>query len=238
MHSFNEQRRAIAADGFTVLPPLYSEAEVASLLAAIDAAGLQEAGRFAVRRFLHAAPACRALLMTPALRAALHELFGEGYRLVKAIYFDKPPAANWFVAGHQDLTIAVKERAALPGFGPWTRKEEQWAVQPPLQVLENNFTLRIHLDDTDAENGALRVRAGSHRQGILRADAATGFEEVLCPVARGGALLMRPLLWHASSRSATDRPRRVLHLEFSDSELPPPLQWAEELSLSGTEERA
>jgi len=42
---------------------------------------------------------------------------------------------------------------------------------------------------------------------------------------------MRPLLMHASSRSITDKPRRVLHLEFNDLELPEPLRWSERQDL-------
>ena len=45
----------------------------------------------------------------------------------------------------------------VEGYGPWTVKQNQYAVQPPLDILENNFTIRIHLDDTDENNGALRV---------------------------------------------------------------------------------
>jgi hypothetical protein len=34
---------------------------------------------------------------------------------------------------------------------------------------------------------------------------------------RGGILMMRPLLIHSLSEALTDAPRRVLHLEYSDS---------------------
>ncbi len=61
------------------------------------------------------------------------------------------------VAWHQDLTISVNKKLDLPGYGPWTIKQDQYAVQPPLEILENIFTIRIHLDDTDEKNGALRV---------------------------------------------------------------------------------
>ncbi len=38
-----------------------------------------------------------------------------------------------------------------------------------------------------------------------------------CTVARGGVLAMRPLLIHASSKARVEDPRRVLHIEYSDS---------------------
>ena len=39
---------------------------------------------------------------------------------VRAIYFDKSPEANWLVPWHQDLTLALRSRAEVPGFGPWS----------------------------------------------------------------------------------------------------------------------
>ena len=37
---------------------------------------------------------------------------------VRGIYFDKRPGTNWLVAWHQDLTLALKERSEVPGWGP------------------------------------------------------------------------------------------------------------------------
>ena len=47
----------------------------------------------------------------------------------------------------------------------------------------------------------------------------------------GDVMLMRPLLLHASMRSTTDRPRRVLHFEVNRLELAAPLRWAERMKL-------
>jgi hypothetical protein len=49
----------------------------------------------------------------------------------------------------------------------------------------------------------------------------------MCCVPRGGALLMRPLLLHASSSCVIATPRRVIHLEFAAEELPAGLEWLE-----------
>lgn len=145
--------------------------------------------------------------------------------MVKSIYFDKPGASNWFVSYHQDLTIAVNEKVDVPGFGPWSVKQDQYAVQPPLPMLEDNFTLRLHLDDTGEANGALRVVPGSHLKGVYRPETIdwSKEKEVFCPVSKGGVMIMRPLLLHASSRTTNGMPRRVVHVEFSRSTLPAPL---------------
>jgi ectoine hydroxylase-related dioxygenase (phytanoyl-CoA dioxygenase family) len=149
--------------------------------------------------------------------------------VVKSIYFDKPEKSNWFVAWHQDLTISVNKKAELPGYGPWTIKPDQFAVQPPVAILEDNFTIRIHLDDTDNNNGALKVLPGSHLKKIYRVEDIDWAreKEAICSVNAGGIMIMRPLLMHASSRTTNDKKRRVIHIEFSRAILPEEISWSE-----------
>lgn len=103
-------------------------------------------------------------------------------------------------------------------------------VQPPNWILERMLAVRLHLDDCTEANGALRVIPGSHQSGRLR-DAEieiwrAQYESLVCEVASGGALLMRPLLLHSSGKATTAASRRrVLHLEFAACELPEPLAW-------------
>jgi ectoine hydroxylase-related dioxygenase (phytanoyl-CoA dioxygenase family) len=113
-------------------------------------------------------------------------------------------------------------------------KQEQFAVQPPLSILEDNFTLRMHLDDTDEQNGALKVIAGSHRKGVYRPETINWNEEteISCAVPAGGVMIMKPLLLHASGRSTNEKNRRVLHIEFSKTALPTPLQWSEKTGIA------
>jgi hypothetical protein len=70
---------------------------------------------------------------------------------------------------------------------------------------------------------------GSHRLGRLSADAQAEFRnatgEMVVPVERGGALLMRPLILHASSKAAVPNGRRVLHFLFGPRALPLGLRW-------------
>lgn len=156
-------------------------------------------------------------------------LFGENCFLVKSIYFDKPEKSNWFVSYHQDLTISVDKKLEIEGFGPYTVKQNQFAVQPPLDILERNFTIRVHLDDTDENNGALKVIPHSHHKGIYRPETIDWAveKEVSCNVQAGGLMIMKPLLLHSSSRTTNNQKRRVIHLEFSDQTLPLDLNWAE-----------
>ena len=86
---------------------------------------------------------------------------------VRALLFDKPPEANWKVPWHQDLSIAVRHKRDITGFGPWSNKAGVLHVQPRVNVLESMLTVRIHLDDCGKQNGALRVIPGSHTRGRL-----------------------------------------------------------------------
>ncbi len=228
-------KEQIDNEGFVIIEQVYTTAEVSAILAQIDAADgtspafRRMAGLFAIRRFLKEVPGTKELVFTNRLNDIINELFGEGYFVVKSIYFDKPEQSNWFVAYHQDLTIAVTEKTETPGYGPWTVKQDQYAVQPPLAILQSNFTIRIHLDDTDENNGALRVINGSHNKGIYRAENIdhTVETETVCRVPKGGIMIMRPLLLHASGRSANNNKRRVIHIELSNCTLPEGLNWAE-----------
>ena len=72
---------------------------------------------------------------------------------MRGLYFDKLPEANWKVPWHQDLSIAVRARLDVEGFGPWTEKAGVLHAQAPAAVLERMLAVRVHLDDCGRENG-------------------------------------------------------------------------------------
>jgi predicted DNA-binding transcriptional regulator YafY len=154
--------------------------------------------------------------------------------LTKAIYFDKSPEANWYVTWHQDVTINVKDRIDTDGFSGWTRKQEEHGVCPPEEILKDTITIRIHLDDTDEGNGALKIVPGSHHKKMSNAEIQLITQNsipFICDVDMCGIHIMKPLLLHSSSKATSDKHRRVLHLEFNSVELPNGLEWAERLEL-------
>jgi ectoine hydroxylase-related dioxygenase (phytanoyl-CoA dioxygenase family) len=158
---------------------------------------------------------------------------GRPARPVRVLAFDKTPDANWHLPWHQDRVIAVKERADVPGFGNWTVKNGQHHVEAPADLLATMFNLRLHIDDCDATNGALKVVPGSHERGRLTdaevRDTARQGRAITCPVAAGGILAMKALTIHASDASSTPRRRRVLHVDYCAGELPKALDWALEV---------
>ena len=237
-------KEEINRDGFAVVENIFTSSEINNLLSVISQADTakpafrKSTDLFAIRQFLKEVPAVVAYVFNNKINALITQLFGKEYFAVKSIYFDKPENSNWFVAYHQDLTISVDKKADLAGYGPWTVKQDQFAVQPPLNILEDNFTIRIHMDDTDEGNGALKVIPGSHLKGIYRAETIDWDieKERICNVPAGGIMIMKPLLLHASGRSTSGNKRRVIHIEFSRSSLAADLNWAEKINLQYSNE--
>jgi ectoine hydroxylase-related dioxygenase (phytanoyl-CoA dioxygenase family) len=217
----------LSNSGFEIVTSVLSRAEVDELRAALSALDIAPGHRNLMRRV----PEVRALALSEKIAGLLDERLAARAVPVRSIFFDKTPEANWLVPWHQDLTIAVQERRDVPSYGPWSVKDGVPHVQPPASFLESMLTIRLHLDDCDETNGALRVIPGSHRRGRLTSaeitEARAQQSEVLCSMRAGDALLMRPLLLHASSEARAATHRRVVHLEYAMAPLPEGLTWAE-----------
>jgi ectoine hydroxylase-related dioxygenase (phytanoyl-CoA dioxygenase family) len=194
--------KQLQEEGFAILPNILTNPDIETITQLIDEADTNNPNfrrskdLFAIRQFIRQIPEMAEIILQSGLSDISKRHFGEDYFIVKSIYFDKPPASNWFVSYHQDLTISVKEKIPTGGFGPWTTKEGQFAVQPTINILEDNITVRIHLDDTTADNGALKVVPGSHLKGIFRPETIDWSmeREVTCEVHH--------------PRTTTDRPRK------------------------------
>jgi len=231
-HGFSE---AIERDGFAIAPRVFPAESIAAVLEQFKDVPRSESTRrrgqsdFGIRNLLEVVPYVRQVADSPSIRSLAESIAGVGARVVRAIFFDKTAEANWKVAWHQDLTIAVSQRIEVPGFSSWSSKANVAHVQPPTSILEQLLTLRLHLDAADEQTGALKVIPGSHKHGRLSADEIEQFKQtakpVTCAVEEGDVLLMRPLLLHASSASTAVH-RRVIHLEFSSTALPGGLEWA------------
>jgi hypothetical protein len=239
MNDIAKHKQELLDNGFSIVDNIYSVDEVQSILLAINKADTSNdtfrktTDLFAIRQFLKEVPSTFDLIFTDKLKMVIKQIMGDNFFVVKSIYFDKPETSNWYVSYHQDLTISVDKKLELDNFGPWTRKQNQFAVQPPTAFLENITTIRIHLDETNENNGALRVVPKSHLKKIYRPETIDWNNEIetTCCVRQGGLMLMKPLTLHSSSRTTNNRKRRVIHIEFSSLELPTELKWAERINL-------
>jgi hypothetical protein len=137
---------------------------------------------------------------------------------IQAIAFEKNPSSNWKVTWHQDLMFPLERAASAPGYDLACVKGGVAYARPPREVLENLLAVRLHLDDCDERNGPLRVLSGTHLNGVLTDNdiegAKTRVTESVCLASVGEALLLRPLLLHASSPALEPRHRRVLHVVY------------------------
>lgn len=157
----------------------------------------------------------------PRMLTIAQRFLGASAIPFRATLFDKSPSSNWLVVWHQDTALPLIERRDIDGWGPWSVKAGVTYAHAPASALARVVALRLHLDDSDAGNGPLRVLPGTHAQGLLSESDVTrmtrDIEAVSCLAPAGGVVAMRPLIVHASSKAETDRRRRVLHLEYAES---------------------
>lgn len=230
--------KEINSEGFAIIEAIYSDSEVEKIISEIEkvtqattdnATFRKSDDLFAIRQFHKEIPETLPYVFNQNLLEFIKTNFGQNYFITKTIYFDKPEKSNWFVSYHQDLTISVNKKIDVKHFENWTVKQNQFAVQPPKEILENNFTIRIHLDRTTKDNGALKVLNASHKKGISRVENINLNEEIetICEVEKGGIMIMKPLLFHASNKTTNNERRRVIHIEFSNQILPNELEWSE-----------
>lgn len=228
-------QKAIANDGFALVEQVLTKQIIESLIEAIACSQKNSFVKcrgnsvYAIRNLLQAIPEVQALASKLAIIDLATTVLGTNALAVKAILFDKTVEANWKVAWHQDLTIAMKEKKTVEGFSAWSEKAGIPHVQPPVEILENLLTLRIHLDNCDVDNGALKVMPKSHLHGKLDSEQISQLGQTgkmyICTAKAGDVLVMRPLLLHSSSASIQPCHRRVLHIEYAALKLPGGLEW-------------
>jgi ectoine hydroxylase-related dioxygenase (phytanoyl-CoA dioxygenase family) len=219
--------RDMEALGFVVVPGIVSADECARVAQLLDVPGTGRAGS----RTLLNEGWCRNLAAEIARRPEIASLLPADAVAVQCTLFEKSPENNWLVAFHQDLSIPVAARVESDACAGWSEKDGLTFVQPPVNVLTQMLAVRLQIDEPAGGDGALRVIPGSHRNGKLSQGEVRSFRaarsELSCEVARGGVLVLRPLLLHASSKIAGASSRRVLHFLFGPASLPDGLRWAD-----------
>lgn len=202
--------------GYGIIPDVFSSAELTTVSKELSAVQVQRS-RAGARHVL-SLHAVSLIANCDELLAIARGVLGPGALPFRATFFDKSPTSNWLVAWHQDTALPLTAKREIPGWGPWPVKDEVIYAHAPTVALEQVLALRVHLDDSTDTNGPLRIIPATHQAGVLT-DAeiqkcATIAAGVTCVVAVGGIIAMRPLVIHASSKSLSDLPRRVLHIEY------------------------
>lgn len=209
----------IQENGYAIIPDVVSPSALRSLEQRIANSSLARS-RAGVRHFMQD-PEVAGFANRDELRALAAEALGETAIPFRATLFDKSPDSNWLVVWHQDTALPLRKRIDAKGWGPWSTKEGVLYAHAPAKALSRVAAVRIHLDDSDAHNGPLRVLPGTHTKGVLSDDEIHTLSKhvvpVDCTVPAGGVVVMLPLVVHASSKSTSDAPRRVLHIEYAAS---------------------
>jgi ectoine hydroxylase-related dioxygenase (phytanoyl-CoA dioxygenase family) len=142
---------------------------------------------------------CKQLARTIAIYPLISVLLPESAVAVQCTYFTKSLKRNWLVPLHQDYVIPLKRRFFTPGWSMWSVKEGVHYARPPDEILGVMVAVRVHLEENTLKNGPLQVIAGSHRSG------SRSETRITCLVAKGGALVMRPLISTHLLRSSRDK---------------------------------
>jgi hypothetical protein len=212
-------------DGYVVVPGIVTAAACVALAGQVSLANDAAGGT----RCLLEQPWCARLAAALRSHPALAAYIPADSVAVQCTYFEKSAGRNWLVPIHQDLSIPVAARVAEPALRGWSEKEGVLFVRAPLEVLQKLVAVRVHLDDCALQDGPLRVLPGSHRHGVVADEGARALRdagaEVVCSAAIGAALVLRPLLLHASSKGSGNGKRRVLHFVFGPPALPFGLRW-------------
>jgi hypothetical protein len=226
-------------DGFAIIDRVLTEVEVSDSIeftrafsSTAHAGVLDRRGEVSgVRDLIWRIPEIRRLAHSRTVLEIAQATLGPGAFVVRGLFFDKTQSTNWNLPWHQDMTIATRARRDVSGFGPWTNKAGIPHVHAPADLLARMVTIRLHLDDCGGESGPLRVLPGSHAAGKLDAGAVAAWSSragdlaVECIVPAGAAVVMRPLLLHASASGTASGHRRVVHLEYAAEPLPGGLEW-------------
>lgn len=204
--------------GFCTTEPLLSERQCGELLSAI-----QEHSSNSVHPGTRHLMACGAVSRFAGVTAPLvaQAVGYPGMVPFRATLFAKSSSANWLVAWHQDTALPFNEPFQGAGWGPWSVKGGVHYVKAPAHVLHRVVALRLQLDPGNINAGPLRVIPASHQRGVVPEESIRALvlsvPAATCVVPQGAALLMRPLLVHASSKATSNDPRRVLHVEYTES---------------------
>src|SRR5262245_60087582 len=113
---------SVTRNGFAVIPGVIGEHEAEDVIAAVEdaysgpTALKRGASVYGMRDLLDRVPEVRRLAGSEAVRGLVGPVLGPGAFVVRGLWFDKTPEANWNLPWHRDLTIAVRRRVDAPGY--------------------------------------------------------------------------------------------------------------------------
>jgi len=211
-------REELEECGFVLCPGVVSPTDLARLLeaAVFGFEWPDEQARrktYAIRHLLTIRSSLAGLLEATGIDGVAAVALNAGVTAVDATFFDKNAETNWKVPAHQDVVVPA---AVADGTSHVFQRYGATYTEPSSEILGTLVAARVHFDDCAADNGALYVLPGSHRQKLPASEIAAVDRGsfVACPASMGDVLLMKPMLVHRSSPSQVPSHRRVLHVLY------------------------
>jgi ectoine hydroxylase-related dioxygenase (phytanoyl-CoA dioxygenase family) len=213
-------QRTLEGSGFAIISDVLTEKRLEPIEQELTDSSSHRS-RAGIRHALKL-PSIAALARESSLLRVARSVLGERAFPYRVTVFEKTTASNWLVVWHQDTALPLRNRRDAPGWGPWSVKDGVTYAHAPASALQRVLALRVHLDDSERDNGPLRVLPKTHTFGVLTDDAIHELSQrvkpVDCLVPKGGILAMRPLIVHSSSKCESRSRRRVLHIEYAGCE--------------------
>jgi non-heme Fe2+,alpha-ketoglutarate-dependent halogenase len=159
------QQRFYEDNGYLIgLPQIFNGKEVVELKAGLEALlGLLRPGEDSkeIREWHETSRFLYDICMNETILDCVEDLLGPDYYLWASNFFIKEPYTRETVGWHQDAYY--------------------WPLHP-----HNTVTVWIAFEDSDEDNGAMKVIPGSHKAGLLKHQRATETDSVLTLVCETG----------------------------------------------------
>jgi hypothetical protein len=162
----------------------------------------------------------------PTIVNCMEAIIGPDVYLLASLFFCKyPPPVPTL---RQRIITALGMKVVAGRFVDWHQDLKYWGLDPPYAV-----TAWIAVDDSDVENGCMRVIPGSHRQGIvehmtssergnmlsrnqaIRSDLIDESKSVNLVLRAGQVSLHHGELFHASNPNRSSRRRCGLAVRYT-----------------------
>jgi predicted DNA-binding transcriptional regulator YafY len=208
--------------GLTVLNHLYSRREIRLLSNTLHkkiGEQLKEQDGI-VRQLLMNQPDLVKILLNRNLTRLVQYIDPNAF-LVKATFFNHAPTEESYQNWHQMKGVALASKNAKISLE--TISDE---------IAGNIFCIRVHLDDIQEGNGPQLVLPGSHNKRFTTEEInllSNNSHSYAPELYSGSVLIMNTLLLTSFSIPPTSKRRRVVHLEFTSSQLPDGFEWTEVL---------
>src|SRR5262249_13182872 len=160
-------------------------------------------------------PAVRSLGFEARMLEIAKAVMGPNAFPFRTMLFDKSAQSNWLVPCHQDTAVPLGRRRAVGRWWPCSDKEGIDGAPGPPAALRGTVAIRVHVDNSNGDNGALRVLPGTDKNGVVPDDeiheAVSSIRPVEWCAGAGAVLIMMPLLCMLRRRPGQTDPGGSAH---------------------------